>query len=614
MGNGDTCLKESAKSSKRSQLRPLHVVAAFGVLGLLASESIESSSGWVARGLDKVSPELSSAENEALSELPSAELVSRQQNCNSNVDCGGLICRQSRCDFCRHRFECGEMQICELLASNGLGAREMYLLNRTSHAREHTTIEKDEESKHVKLDGVASYCRQKHLREPFTRRDLSGTAALFFASALANAGGLGGGTLFVPILTIITTFPARDASGLSQALVTGGSMSATVYQALRKHPERNGPLIDWDVLLLAVPSLLIGTLFGVYFADVLPSYMSSAILCALLAYGARVSFRSGVEQLNVDYARAGGRRDRGSFNCGLKNESNDEEQATRTYSDAALPRDAEPSTKHLDTQLDFKKTSCPFLKAIHTFVYPATNSSAAPTHGRSPRLPRDKIVFLVITWLITFSGARVRAKNAPCSKGDTIAVIGTLASLSLMTSMAATRLCPTGLHGFRTKQGSVTGAQDWSPRRVRLFVVFFICTGAVSTWIGIGPAAIMTPFLAVVGGFDARVVQAVSAVANALMSSSVVFVLALSDKLLLDYAVFFAFVAFAGAVVGLMITNRIIGKNRNLRGVVILVLSAVFCISLMLEVVIVKQQFTDAARMHTLFKLNPVCRGSQLHM
>ena len=53
--------------------------------------------------------------------------------------------------------------------------------------------------------------------------EICGTFIIIVMSALANAGGIGGGGIMVPILIIMFLFQAHFAIPLSQAIIFGGS-------------------------------------------------------------------------------------------------------------------------------------------------------------------------------------------------------------------------------------------------------------------------------------------------------------------------------------------------------------------------------------------------------
>uniref|UniRef100_A0A0E0JPN3 Sulfite exporter TauE/SafE family protein n=1 Tax=Oryza punctata TaxID=4537 RepID=A0A0E0JPN3_ORYPU len=83
----------------------------------------------------------------------------------------------------------------------------------------------------------------------------------FLAAAFSSAGGVGGGSLYVPVLNIVAGHSLKTATAFSTFMVTGGTLSNVLYTliVLRGH-EKGGhqPLIDYDIAVVSQPCLLLG--------------------------------------------------------------------------------------------------------------------------------------------------------------------------------------------------------------------------------------------------------------------------------------------------------------------------------------------------------------------
>ena len=109
---------------------------------------------------------------------------------------------------------------------------------------------------------------------------LTGLVAGFFAGLL----GVGGGVVFVPVLTIIFTglgFPARDvlhlALGTSMATILFTSVSS-----LRAHHGHQAVL--WPVMGRMTPGVLVGTLLGAQLAAMVPSRALSIFFVGFMIF------------------------------------------------------------------------------------------------------------------------------------------------------------------------------------------------------------------------------------------------------------------------------------------------------------------------------------------
>uniref|UniRef100_N1QZF4 Uncharacterized protein n=1 Tax=Aegilops tauschii TaxID=37682 RepID=N1QZF4_AEGTA len=106
------------------------------------------------------------------------------------------------------------------------------------------------------LDGTT----HQHVWPPLNAgwRTVLGSFVGFFGAALGSIGGLGGGAIFVPMLTLIVGFDTKSATAMSKCMITGAAIS-TVYCNLKlKHPTFNMPMIDYDLALLIQPMLMMG--------------------------------------------------------------------------------------------------------------------------------------------------------------------------------------------------------------------------------------------------------------------------------------------------------------------------------------------------------------------
>lgn len=104
-------------------------------------------------------------------------------------------------------------------------------------------------------------------------------------AALSSAGGLGGGGLFVPLFNLLLQFDAKTSAALSNFMILGGSLANLYINLRQRHPIlRHKPLIDFDVVLLLQPNMLLGISTGVILNVILPDWVLTALLAITLAY------------------------------------------------------------------------------------------------------------------------------------------------------------------------------------------------------------------------------------------------------------------------------------------------------------------------------------------
>ncbi|KAH7840920.1 hypothetical protein Vadar_023300 [Vaccinium darrowii] len=122
-----------------------------------------------------------------------------------------------------------------------------------------------------------------------------GTIVGFIGAAFGSVGGVGGGGIFVPMLSLIIGFDAKSATAISKCMIMGAA-AATVYYNLRlRHPTLDMPMIDYDLALLVQPMLMLGISIGVAFNVIFPDWLVTVLLIILFIGTSTKAFFKGVE-------------------------------------------------------------------------------------------------------------------------------------------------------------------------------------------------------------------------------------------------------------------------------------------------------------------------------
>uniref|UniRef100_M0ZRI2 Sulfite exporter TauE/SafE family protein n=1 Tax=Solanum tuberosum TaxID=4113 RepID=M0ZRI2_SOLTU len=115
----------------------------------------------------------------------------------------------------------------------------------------------------------------------FGWRLIVGSVIGFFGAAFGSVGGVGGGGIFVPVLTLIIGFDPKTSTAISKCMITGAA-GATVYYCLKlRHPSLDLPIIDYDLALLFQPMLLLGISIGVALNILFAEWMVTILLIIL---------------------------------------------------------------------------------------------------------------------------------------------------------------------------------------------------------------------------------------------------------------------------------------------------------------------------------------------
>lgn len=129
----------------------------------------------------------------------------------------------------------------------------------------------------------------------FSWRIVLATVVGFLGSACGTVGGVGGGGIFVPMLTLVVGFDAKSAAAISKCMIMGASASSVWYNMRVPHPCREAPIIDYDLALLFQPMLMLGITFGVSLSVVFPYWLITVLIIVLFMGTSSRSFAKGIE-------------------------------------------------------------------------------------------------------------------------------------------------------------------------------------------------------------------------------------------------------------------------------------------------------------------------------
>eukprot|EP01017_Pseudomicrothorax_dubius_P011257 TRINITY_DN14179_c0_g1_i1.p1 TRINITY_DN14179_c0_g1~~TRINITY_DN14179_c0_g1_i1.p1 ORF type:complete len:220 (-),score=48.85 TRINITY_DN14179_c0_g1_i1:35-694(-) len=118
---------------------------------------------------------------------------------------------------------------------------------------------------------------------PLSTLEIFGSILVVIISGVANAGGLGGGAILTPILIVFFKYKLIECIMIAYVLVFAGSFCNFLMVFRDRQP--NGKLvIDYDMAVIVLPLLSMGTIIGVKINKLLPEILSFAVVLSLLIY------------------------------------------------------------------------------------------------------------------------------------------------------------------------------------------------------------------------------------------------------------------------------------------------------------------------------------------
>ncbi|KAG6775776.1 hypothetical protein D5086_010658 [Populus alba] len=347
----------------------------------------------------------------------------------------------------------------------------------------------------------------------FDWRIVVGTIVGFLGAALGSVGGVGGGGIFVPMLTLIIGFDPKSSTAISKCMIMGAS-GATVYYNLRlRHPTLDMPLIDYDLTLLFQPMLMLGISIGVAFSVMFADWMVTVLLIILFLGTSTKALFKGIDtwkketMVKKDAAKQ------------LESESKPEDGAEEDYKPlpsgpVVLPDDEVP----LRENIYWKEVALLFYVWAGFLVVQIVQTY----------FPTCSVTYWILNSLQVPIAASVTLFEAIC-------------------------LCK-GTRVIASKGKEIT---NWKLHQILLYCSCGIIAGMVGGLLGLGGGFILGPLFLELG-IPPQVASATSTFAMAFSSSMSVVEYYLLNRFPVPYAAYFALVATISAFVGQHVVRKII--------------------------------------------------------
>lgn len=98
----------------------------------------------------------------------------------------------------------------------------------------------------------------------------------------ANVAGIGGGGLTIPLLLLFWGFNTKESISLSCSIQFVGSVVRYFFTTDTKHPEKNSTHIDYGIVIVMLPLVILGSFIGVLVNIIFPPLYITLLLTILL--------------------------------------------------------------------------------------------------------------------------------------------------------------------------------------------------------------------------------------------------------------------------------------------------------------------------------------------
>ncbi|KAE8695173.1 DECREASED DNA METHYLATION 1 family protein [Hibiscus syriacus] len=335
-----------------------------------------------------------------------------------------------------------------------------------------------------------------------------GTIVGFLGAALGSVGGVGGGGIFVPMLSLIIGFDPKSSTAISKCMIMGAAGSTVYYNLRLRHPTLEMPLIDYDLALLFQPMLMLGISIGVVLNVMFADWMVTVLLIILFIGTSTKALFKGIDTWK-------------------------KETMLRKEAEESIPADgAAQDYKPLPSDpRNFQEDEVPLLQNINW----------------------KELSLLVYVWIGFLIVQIIKEYLSTCSVMYWIVTSLQIPIAASVTLFEAICLCK-GTRVIASKGKEVT---NWKIYQILLYCSCGIVAGMVGGLLGLGGGFILGPLFLELG-IPPQVASATSTFSMVFSSSMSVVQYYLLNRFPVPYAAYFVLVATIAAFAGQHVVRRII--------------------------------------------------------
>ncbi|ONI15910.1 hypothetical protein PRUPE_3G068400 [Prunus persica] len=364
-----------------------------------------------------------------------------------------------------------------------------------------------------------------------------GTVIGFIGASFGTVGGVGGGGIFVPMLTLIIGFDEKSSTAISKCMITGGAAASVFYNLRLRHPTLDLPIIDYDLALLLQPMLMLGISIGVSFNVIFADWMITVLLIIFFLGTSTKAFLKGVEAwkretvMKQEFARL------------MQSDGNSSDEVEYR------PLASGPNNVILLGTKESKRTEVSIIENVYW----------------------KELLLLVAVWVIILALQIAKNYTTTCS-----AEYWVLNLLQIPVAFGVSTYEAVNLYkGRRVIASKEESGTDWKVHQLVLYCACGILAGIVGGLLGLGGGFILGPLFLELG-IPPQVSSATATFAMTFSSSMSVVEYYLLKRFPVPYAVYFAVMSSLSALVGQHVVRKVISVLGRASIIIFILASTIF--------------------------------------
>ncbi|KAB1218563.1 hypothetical protein CJ030_MR3G026443 [Morella rubra] len=381
----------------------------------------------------------------------------------------------------------------------------------------------------------------------------------FLGAAFGSVGGVGGGGIFVPMLTLIIGFDQKSSTAISKCMITGGAAATVFYNLRQRHPTLELPIIDYDLALLFQPMLVLGISIGVSFNVIFADWMITILLIIIFLVMSTKAFLKGVETWKKE------------------TKTKKVDAAQRSQSKGQLVSDifgflSDAGNEEVELELE---------------RVPESPSNNTRTETKDPKRSEVSILenvrwkelgLIVAVWVIILALQIAKNSAITCS-----AAYWVLNLLQIPVAVGVTSYQAVSLYkGRKVIASKGEAGTTWRVHQLVLYCACGVLAGIIGGLLGLGGGFILGPLFLELG-IPPQVSSATATFAMTFSSSMSVVEYYLLKRFPIPYALYFFGVAVIAALAGQHVVTKVIAFLGRASLIIFILAATIFVSAISLE-------------------------------
>jgi len=445
---------------------------------------------------------------------------------------------------------------------------------------------------------------------------LTGTLLCFLGGALCAGGGIGGGAFYLSAFMLVCGFDAHFAVPLSKITIFGVAIGGLVVLLPQRHPlSSRRPLIDFDMALVLEPTVMLGTVIGVFLNVVSPTWLIVVCLAVLFTITSYRTIKKGVNLYRKEKSAAAAKAGSGGpvkmEKLRMKDGKDDVPSADSQGvpdRDSAMPlteEEEKEDNEQVGLTSDDNEDEEDDIPNIESVIPELPPQKATFCTIYRPLLPKFGVMFIAIVGMFIFLVLKGGSSGKSLAGVECGSALYWILVALVIPYLGIVATCVVVWLRKHPKVPMLEGDVIFRPKQIAGMVGGGIGGGIVSAFLGVGGGVVIGPLL-----LDLGLIPQVSTATSSFMilftSSSSSFQYVLMGRIPPMFMFWYFLTGFFSAIVGQLLVAWIVKKSGK-QSFVNFMLAGVIIVSTLAMIILLAIQLIGDIQAGKYLGFHPIC-------